>query len=64
MHFDLNSDGDLSIKKFELMLKSNEVGFFDSDEFDQIIEHYLEEGKMALARKAISLGISQHPTAE
>jgi tetratricopeptide (TPR) repeat protein len=63
MHFDLNSDGDLSIKKFELMLKSNEVGFFDSDEFDQIIEHYLEEGKMALARKAISLGISQHPTA-
>jgi len=27
------------------MLKSNEVGFFDSDEFDQIIEHYLEEGK-------------------
>ncbi len=63
MQFDLNNDGELSIQKFELMLKSNEVGFFDSDEFDQIIEHYLDEGKIALARKAIGLGISQHPTA-
>ncbi|OUS12196.1 hypothetical protein A9Q93_10530 [Nonlabens dokdonensis] len=62
MQFDLNNDGELSIQKFELMLKSNEVGFFDSDEFDQIIEHYLDEGKIALARKAIGLGISQHPT--
>ncbi|MEN8815551.1 MAG: tetratricopeptide repeat protein [Nonlabens sp.] len=63
MQFDLNDDGDLSIKKFELMLKSNEIGFFDSSEFEQIIEHYLEQGKMVLARKAIALGISQHPSA-
>jgi tetratricopeptide (TPR) repeat protein len=63
MQFNLNDDGDLSIKKFELMLKSNEIGFFDSSEFEQIIEHYLEQGKMVLARKAITLGISQHPTA-
>ncbi|WP_405377633.1 tetratricopeptide repeat protein [Nonlabens sp. Asnod3-A02] len=62
MHFDLNGDEGLSIKKFELMLKSNEVGFFDSGEFEEIIEHYLDEGKMVLARKAISLGISQHPS--
>jgi tetratricopeptide (TPR) repeat protein len=63
MPFDLNDDEDLSIKKFELMLKSNEVGFFDSEEFEQIIEYYLDEGKMVLARKAIGLGISQHPAA-
>ncbi len=61
MHFELNNDGSMSIKKFESMLKSNEVGFFDSEEFEQIIEHYLEEGKMTLARKAIQLGLSQHP---
>lgn len=61
MNFDLNDDEDLSIQKFELMLKSNAIGFFDSSEFEEIIEYYLEEGKMALARKAIDLGISQHP---
>lgn len=62
MSFEFNSDGYLSVQKFEHMLKSNEVGFFDSEEFEQIIEHYLEDGKMALARKAIHLGLSQHPS--
>ncbi|KQC34048.1 tetratricopeptide repeat protein [Nonlabens sp. YIK11] len=62
MEFNLNNDDDLSIEKFELMLKTNEVGFFDSDEFEEIIEHYLENGKMALARKAIHLAMNQHPS--
>ncbi|EAS19066.1 tetratricopeptide repeat protein [Nonlabens mediterrranea] len=62
MHFELNSDGFMSIKKFELMLKSNEVGFFDSEEFEQIVEYYLEAGKMIMARKAVQLGLSQHPS--
>jgi len=62
MEFNLNNDDELSIDKFELMLKTNEVGFFDSDEFEEIIEHYLDEGKMALARKAIHLAMNQHPT--
>ncbi len=62
MEFDLNNDDYLSIEKFELMLKTNEVGFFDSDEFEEIIEHYLENGKMALARKAIHLAMNQHPS--
>lgn len=62
MHFNLNDDEHLSIKKFEKMLKTNQIGFFDSDEFEEIIEYYLEEGKMNIARKAIKLGMSQHPT--
>lgn len=61
MEFNLDDD-EMSIEKFELMLKTNEVGFFDSDEFEEIIEHYLDEGKMALARKAIRLAMAQHPT--
>ncbi len=61
MEFNLNNDDEMSIEKFELMLKTNEVGFFDSDEFEEIIEHYLDEGKMALARKAIHLAVAQHP---
>lgn len=62
MEFNLNSDDDLSIEKFELMLKTNEVGFFDSEEFEEIIEYYLDNGKMALARKAIHLAMNQHPS--
>ncbi len=62
MIYDLNDDDGLSISKFENMLKSNEIGFFDGSEFEDIIEHYLEIGKMVLARKAISMSIAQHPT--
>ncbi len=39
------------------MLKTNNVLFFDSEEFENIIHHYLEKGKIALAKKAIKLGL-------
>ena len=38
-----------SLTKFESMLKTNNVFFFDSNEFENIIHHYLEIGKIALA---------------
>ncbi|MDG5491478.1 tetratricopeptide repeat protein [Psychroserpens sp. SPM9] len=44
------------------MLKTNSVLFFDSSEFENIIHHYLEIGKIALAKKAVKLGLDQHPT--
>jgi len=44
------------------MLKTNHVLFFDSEEFENIIHHYLNQGKMSLAKKAIKLGLDQHPT--
>jgi tetratricopeptide (TPR) repeat protein len=44
------------------MLKTNDILFFDSSEFENIIHHYLENGKIALAKKAIKLGLEQHPT--
>ncbi|WP_409628534.1 tetratricopeptide repeat protein [Gilvirhabdus luticola] len=44
------------------MLKTNHVLFFDSEEFENIIHHYLNQGKVALAKKAIKLGLDQHPT--
>ncbi|AXT19504.1 hypothetical protein D7030_10450 [Flavobacteriaceae bacterium AU392] len=58
--FDDNQN--LSLSKFESMLKTNNVLFFDSNEFESIIHHYLEIGKTSLAKKAIKLGLSQHPT--
>lgn len=51
-----------SLTKFESMLKTNNVLFFDSGEFENIIYHYLEIGKIALAKKAIKMGLEQHPT--
>ncbi|NNC70512.1 MAG: tetratricopeptide repeat protein [Flavobacteriaceae bacterium] len=44
------------------MLKTNSVYFFDSAEFEEIIMHYLNSGKVSLAKKAIDLGLKQHPT--
>jgi tetratricopeptide (TPR) repeat protein len=43
------------------MLKTNNIYFFDLSEFEDIIVHYLDTGKIALAKKAIKLGLEQHP---
>lgn len=51
-----------SLTRFESMLKTNSVLFFDSEEFEAIIHHYLNIGKIAKAKKAIKLGLTQHPT--
>jgi tetratricopeptide (TPR) repeat protein len=54
-------ENNLSLSKFESMLKTNSVYFFDSAEFEEIIQYYIDSGKNALAKKAINLGLKQHP---
>lgn len=61
MKFSQDDHNDLSVIKFESMLKTNHVLFFDSEEFEDIIHYYLNQGKIALAKKAIKLGLDQHP---
>ncbi len=62
MHLDHEEeDHSLSLSKFESMLKTNKVFFFDSEEFEEIILHYLDMGKATLAKKALKLGLEQHP---
>lgn len=51
----------MPLLKFESMLKTNAVYFFDLLEFEEIIIHYLDTGKHALAKKAVKLGLQQHP---
>ncbi len=63
MHLSPNEHNNFSLSRFESMLKTNDVYFFDSEEFEEIIHHYLENGKIALAKKATKLGLEQHPTA-
>ncbi|MDO5970424.1 tetratricopeptide repeat protein [Flavivirga aquimarina] len=62
MEFSHNDNNNLPLLKFESMLKTNNILFFDSDEFENIIHHYLNQGKIALAKKAIKLGLDQHTT--
>ena len=52
----------MPLSKFESMLKTNSVYFFDLVEFEEIIVHYLDTGKHSLAKKAVKLGLEQHPT--
>ena len=54
-------DYNLSLSKFESMLKTNKILFFDSEEFEDIILHYLDIGKATLAKKALKLALDQHP---
>lgn len=62
MHLEHEEDDyNLSLSKFESMLKTNKVFFFDSEEFEEIILHYLDMGKANLAKKALKLGLEQHP---
>ncbi|MFS4483271.1 tetratricopeptide repeat protein [Hyunsoonleella sp. 2307UL5-6] len=62
MEFSQSDNNNLPLTKFESMLKTNHVLFFDSEEFENIIHHYLNQGKIALAKKAIKLGLQQHPS--
>lgn len=56
-----HDDFDFPIEKFEMMLKTNEVLFFDATEFENIIGHYIDSGRLALAKKALKLALDQHP---
>jgi len=62
MQLSSNEHNNFSLEKFESMLKTNSVLFFDSEEFEEIVHHYLENGKIALAKKATKLGLEQHPS--
>ncbi|OUW34951.1 MAG: hypothetical protein CBD39_02015 [Flavobacteriaceae bacterium TMED179] len=50
------------IFKFEHMLKTNLIYFFDAQEFEDIIIHYLGDGDHQLAKKALKMGLGQHPS--
>lgn len=62
MQLSPNEHNNFSLTRFESMLKTNSILFFDSEEFEEIIHYYLENGKIALAKKATKLGLAQHPS--
>ncbi|MCB0375498.1 MAG: hypothetical protein KDD04_06235, partial [Sinomicrobium sp.] len=61
MAFNAHDNRNFPLGKFESMLKTNKVYFFDSEDFQEIIHYYLDTGRLALAKKAIKIGLEQHP---
>ena len=51
----------ICVDKFEKMVKDKKIIFFDSFEFENIILHYLDNGKLGLAKKALSISLNQYP---
>lgn len=52
----------MPLLKFEKMLKTNNIFFFDSTEFTEIVQYYFDTGKHSFAKKALRLGLDQHPS--
>jgi tetratricopeptide (TPR) repeat protein len=63
MALEPNEKPDSTVHKFESMLKTDDVYFFDAEDFEEIIHHYLNAGKISLGKKAIQIGLQQHPNA-
>ena len=61
MFREFSQNSDASVTRFEQMLKTNQVYFFDAVEFETIIQYYIDTGEINLAKKALQMGINQHP---
>lgn len=61
MFREFSQDSDAPITRFEEMLKTNEVFFFDAVEFEAIIQYYIDCGETGRAKKALKMAIDQHP---
>lgn len=61
MFREFSQNSNAPVSRFEQMLKTNQVYFFDAVEFETIIQFYIDTGEINLAKKALKMGINQHP---
>ena len=57
-----HNDPNQSVQRFERMLKNNEFYFFDVEEFEDLVDYYIEIGNPRQALMAIEIGCDQHPS--
>jgi tetratricopeptide (TPR) repeat protein len=50
-----------AIQRYEEMLKTGEMFYFDVFQIEHIIDSYIEDGKLYQALKVVELGLEQHP---
>lgn len=62
---DLYDEGEIleTVKRFNQMVKDNDVFYFDVFELEAVIDHFMDEGRLSMAEKAIETGLQLHPSA-
>ena len=61
MYDEFSDPAGASVIKFEQMLKTDKIQYFDAQEFETITQHYLDNGQNNMAKRALKLGLEQHP---
>ncbi len=60
-YYEEEQDRKAAIERYEDMLKSHDSAYFDSAEFEYIIDNYVEKNQLRRSRQAIDLAMQQHP---
>ena len=60
-YFDEEQDRQAAIERYEDMLKSHDAAYFDSAEFEYIIDNYVEKNQLRRSREAVDMAMQQHP---
>lgn len=55
-------DFEEAVARFRKMVKNNTSEYFDVFEVEGIVDHFLEDGRFKLAKKAIQTGLRLHPS--
>ena len=50
-----------AVEKYESMLESDDSAYFDSEEFEYIIDHYTQHNQLKRSRQAVEMAMAQHP---
>ena len=51
------------VHRYQEMERTKKSAFFDVDEYEFLIEHYLQNGEPKVANKIVELALNQHPNA-
>ncbi len=64
-HSGLYDENDIleAVRRFRKMIRKKTVEYFDIFEFEEIADYFMDEGRLKLAKKAISTGLHIHPSA-
>ena len=60
-YFEHEEEMEKAIERYEEMLKANDSAYFDSEEFEYIIDHYTKNNQLKRSRQAVELAMTQHP---
>ena len=50
-----------AVARFEQMLESQQSTYFDAEEFELIIDYYMQHDDLQRSREAVNIAMSQHP---